>query len=495
MGMITFQLPANLSAAATRDLERACLAGGPDNMPWPSNAQVEAGYLTIHRDVGESGYLVAPCEIEAAGRLMGTSATLMEREQPYHFHLELARGKVNQLRCQTADWQAGGLTIPDSLQEQIRRAQQTFGQALHESAPASISQYAQNALTASYHAAEHLVQAYMDQVFQVRHQRQPRLDTALGCRLETMPQPEWAGELVQTFNSICIAFPWSRIETSEGNYRWQQQDAILDWAETHGLRITGGPLIDFSAVQMPDWLWLWERDLSGLAKFMSNYVATTVKRYRRRIRRWHLTSAGNSATVLSLSEDELLWLTVKLAQVVRQIDAEIELIVGLAQPWGEYMAVEERTHSPFIFADTLIRSELDLGALDLEVVMGVTPRGSYCRDLLETSRMLDLYALLGVPLEITLGYPSAGTTDAKADPELRIGAGEWRDGFSPENQADWVAAFGALALCKPYVQALHWAHLADANVHQFPHCGLVDAKGKPKPAWPRLRELREKHLR
>ena len=39
--------------------------------------------------------------------------------------------------------------------------------------------------------------------------------------------------------------------------------------------------------------------------------------------------------------------------------------------------------------------------------MGVTPRGSYCRDLLETSRILDLYALLGLPLRVTLGYPSS----------------------------------------------------------------------------------------
>ena len=120
---------------------------------------------------------------------------------------------------------------------------------------------------------------------------------------------------------------------------------------------------------------------------MCRYVEAAVRRYRGRIRRWQLTAASNSATLLSLGEDELLLLTVRMAEAARQVDPALEVIVGLAQPWGEYMAVEERNHSPFIFADTLIRSGLTLAALDVELVMGVTPRGSYCRDLLDTSRL------------------------------------------------------------------------------------------------------------
>ena len=82
--------------------------------------------------------------------------------------------------------------------------------------------------------------------------------------------------------------------------------------------------------------------------------------------------------------------------------------------------VGTRTHSPFIFTDTLIRSGLNPAAVDVEVVMGVGGRGSYCRDALDTSRLLDLYALLGVPLRVTLGYPSADGSDPDADPELAV---------------------------------------------------------------------------
>jgi hypothetical protein len=494
MGTMSFLLPEGLSLEAARELELACMAGGPDSMPWPTRVQLEPGRLTVHRDVQESGYLVAPWEVDGAGRLMQASATLIERSAPYHCQVELARGKLNRLRSQAVDWQAGGLPIPQELDEQIHSANLAFGRAVVDSSPEEISRQAQSALVLSHRAADRLVQLYLEQEFRGRREREPRPDTVLGCRLEGLPPVEAAALFAGMGNSVCLPFTWSRIESSEGVYDWRQQDALLDWAEERDLVVTGGPLVDFSSAQMPDWLWLWERDLPSLAKFVTGYVGAAVKHYQGRIQRWHLTSASNSAVILSLSEEELLWLTVKAVQGARQVDADIEVIVGVAQPWGEYMAVEDRSHSPWVFADTLIRSELNLAALDLEIVMGVTPRGSYCRDLLDTARMLYMYSLLGVPLRITLGYPSSVTGDRKADPELRTTAGYWRGAISLDTQAAWAAAFGGLALCKPYVQAVHWTHFSDAHAHQFPHCGLLDAKGSPKPALQQLRLLREKHL-
>jgi hypothetical protein len=489
MGTMTFQLPAGLPAASARELERTCVAGGPDNMPWPTVVRVEGDRLTVTRGVDESGYLVVPWDV--AGRLMGTTATLMERPGPYDLLVELARGKVNQVRCQAADWLGGGLQLDPALGRQIHDATNAFVGAV-----AGDPHRAADALTLGYRAADALVRAYVDQVFTIRHQRQARLDTPLGCRLGTGVPPEpLAGALLAACNAVCVPMAWNTVEADEGSYDWGPADALLDWAARHGVAATAGPLVDFSPAHLPAWLWLWERDVPGLASFMCKYVEAAVRRYRPRVRRWQLTAASNCASVLSLTEDELLGLTYRLVETARQVDPSLELVVGVSQPWGEYMAVEDRTHSPFIFADTLIRSGLNLAALDIELVMGMTPRGSYCRDLLEASRVLDLYALLGVPLRVTLGYPSAESPDPDADPELRVAGGRWHGGFDPATQADWAASFGALALCKPFVQGVQWAHLSDAGPHPFPHCGLADAANRPKPALAKLRELREKHLR
>jgi hypothetical protein len=495
MGTMTFQLPAS-PAPPARELERACIAGGPDNMPWPTEVQVGNGRLTVRRNADESGYLSVPWQVTDAGLLMGTTATLMERPQPYHLQVELARGKVNQVRCQAADWVAGGLALPDDLDARLRQATHVFGRAVTQPPSDGAGQQAQEALTLAYAAAHNLVRTYVQQVFEIRHQRTAALETALGAQLDgRVPEGEEADALRRACNAVRLPLPWHAVEPGEGRFAWEPHDALLDWAVRQGFAVSAGPLIDFSSARLPEWLWLWERDLSSLASFMCTYVETAVRRYRGKVRRWQLSTASNCARVLSLGEDELLWLTVRLAETARQVDPGLDLIVGIAQPWGEYMAAEERMHSPFIFADTLIRTGLNLGALDLEVVMGATPRGSYSRDLLETSRLLDLYSLLGVPLTVTLGYPSATGGDHLADPELRVDAGRWRDAPAPTTQADWAAAFTALAVAKPYVQAVHWAHWSDADAHAFPHCGLVDAAGKVKPALQPLQDLRIGHLR
>jgi hypothetical protein len=382
------------------------------------------------------------------------------------------------------------------LLQQVRDATLAFSRAVTQLPSDQATTHAQTALELGHQAAEQLVGVYVDQVFQVRHQRQPRLDTTLGCRLGmALPSVEAAANLRQFGNSIGLPLAWSDVEPAEADYRWEPHTALVDWACQQGLAVRVGPLIDFSRARLPDWLWLWERDLHSLASFMCDYVETAVKRYRGQVRSWQLTAASNYASILGLGEEELMWLTVRLVEAARQVDPGLELAIGVSQPWGEYMALEDRTYSPFVFADTLIRSGLNLAALDLEVVMGVSPRGSYCRDLLETSRMLDLYALLGVPLRVTLGYPSDTGVDPQADPELAVDGGHWHEGFNPATQADWAAAFAALVLCKPTVQGVMWVHGCDAEPHQFPACGLVDADGNVKPALGRLRELREKHLR
>jgi len=495
MGVMTFRLPASVDPGLVPDLERAYVIGGPDSMPWPTEARIEDGFLLVERRTDESGFLVLPWEIPGAGRLMGSSATLMERPAPYDLLTEMARGKVNQLRSQTEDWRAGGLQVSADLSRLIHEASLTFGRAVTQPPSDLAAQQARSALVLACETAEQLVQTYVDQVFHLRHQRQPRLDTGLGVRLgDVVPEGPAAAALRETFNTVSLNLSWHRVEAAEGQYLFDRHDAVLAWAQSVSLPVTAGPLVDFSSACFPDWLWTHERNLTNLATFMCRFVERAVRRYRNRIRRWHVSSASNCATLLGLQEEELLWLTMRLAEAARQVDPGLELVIGIAQPWGEYMAVREHMHSPFIFADTLIRNSINLAALEVELIMGVTPRGSYVRDRLETSRLLDLYSLLGVPLRVALGYPSAEGPDAAADPELRVAAGRWRDGFGPERQAHWAEAFAGLTLAKPYMQAVQWAHFSDVHPHQVPHAGLVDAGGNLKPALERLRQLREAHL-
>src|SRR5207244_10124620 len=125
------------------------------------------------------------------------------------------------------------------------------------------NEQAHQALTLAYHAADELVRAYVEQVFEIRHQRQPQLDTALGCTLgPTLPAGDMASRFLRACNSAVLPLTWKDVEPSEGRCVWDTQDALLDWAEANQLSVTAGPLIDMSAARLPDWLWLYERDLS-----------------------------------------------------------------------------------------------------------------------------------------------------------------------------------------------------------------------------------------
>src|SRR5262249_33870317 len=152
---------------------------------------------------------------------------------------------------------------------------------------------------------------------------------------------------------------------------------------------------------------------------------------------------------------------VRLIETARSLDQELELSVGVVQPWGEYMARQERAISPVDFVDKLMRAGMNPSGVGLEIVMGVAPQGSYCRDLLELSRLIDLYAQFGLPLQVELGYPSGTGHDPLADPTQCVCNGNCHGTPSVRSQSEWAATCVALVLAKPSVYSVQWAHLSD----------------------------------
>lgn len=492
MGSMAFQLPAEISAEVEAELECACLGGGQDGMPFPTHVALEPGLLFVERTVNESGFLMSPWQVDGIGRLMMNSATLMERRHPYDFLLELARGKTHQLRNQMCEWVGGGLILGDDIGKLVQDATHAFGKAA--SLTTGNGPPSGQAIEMGLRAAQRLVDTYIDQVFQVRHLRHPRLDTLWACGVTSVPdEAVLCSTYRETFNGVSVPITWSDVEPADGQWSWDELDRRVAWAAQQGT-VIGGPLVDFSGRGVPDWLWASELNLQEISERVNGFIDEVVRRYRTSIRHWRLTAASNWSGVLATNDEELIWLTVRALDAARRIDSQLQLSIGLCQPWGDYLATEEHNVTPFGFADTLLRTGARLDFLELELVMGIAPRGSFCRDTLDTSRILDLYVLLGTPLFVSLGYPSAGGTDANGDQDLRPGGGFWGSGYSPKDQGSWAATFGRLALCKPYVQGVFWSHWDDRAPHQFPHAGLIDSAGQPKPALDSLRQLRVKHI-
>jgi hypothetical protein len=104
----------------------------------------------------------------------------MERERPYHLEVELARGKVNQVRSQLAEWQSLGLMPTEPLSNKLHEAVELFSQAAtsqHE--PAAAAARAQEAIEAAMQAALLLGTSFTEQALAARLRQTARLGTHL----------------------------------------------------------------------------------------------------------------------------------------------------------------------------------------------------------------------------------------------------------------------------------------------------------------------------
>ncbi len=493
MGEMIFLLPTGIDAASRHGLLRACLAGGQESVPWPTLAVVESDRLVLTREIGESGCLHAPWRVNGSGRFMLSSCTLMERAAPYRLS-----GRADAWKIESGPQPILGMARCRSRGSHGFRQQ---FEARRSNPFALLFPLARPRLPTSLRAMpssrwRSAAAAWCKRMWNkfsncAATGRSHRL-LSWGAATRSV-RPQTRSRLLATLGKTAtLSFSWKDIERVPGIFSWEKADELAHWAEQSELHLTGGPLIDLGAAGLPDWIEPALRDVNQLARAMCRFTQAVVRRYQPLVRRWILTRASNCSSSVQITEHAMLWLNLRLAQTVRQVIPDAELVVAIARPWGDYLAVEDREHSPFVFADTLLRSEINLTALEVELIMGLPGRESYLRDLLDTSRLLDYYSLLGAPLRVTLAYPSRVPADSKN--ETVASEGSWQEGATPAGQADWGDSFASLALCKPYVQDVTWICAADTPAHPLAGCGLCDELGHQKPILRELSSL-ERHFK
>jgi hypothetical protein len=112
---------------------------------------------------------------------------------------------------------------------------------------------------------------------------------------------------------------------------------------------------------------------------------------------------------------------------------------------------------------------------------------------LELSRLIDHWSVLGLPLQVTLAYPSSAEHDGCVTTGLEVDEPSLARPVSEDSQAQWIDEYVAVLLAKPSVVAVFWNHFCDAQPHRFPHAGLLRHDGFPKPALNHLLRLRKTH--
>lgn len=482
MGVMRFTLHPAGQLDATTEIPQAFLCGF-DGRVFPSRVEIDGNTLTFRRMNSESGKFHLPYPVAGFGRPIVSTATLRESETPYCLALELARGKICQVRNQLAVWESLGMQIPEDFVVAHRLAHRLFAQATGaKSDLAECSRLADQAIAKAHEAAAKLAKSYVRQRLAVRFKRSPQLPVSFGCQLNQEDiKLDGALSLTDTFNAVGVPVEWHRIEPEEGTYHWENCDAVVDWAHDRKLLMRAGPLLDFSENGLPQWLKQWGHDFYNLQSFISDFVETAVSRYTGKIRVWELATRANVGGAFKLNEEERLSLLARTLEVARQVDGEAQFFLRIDQPWGEYQTRGEHRLSPIQFVDALLRFGTGLAGVNLEIPIGFNGRGNGPRDLLDFSRMIDQWTVLEVPLHVTLCAPTTTAVDAMASDEIDVQpAGAGGVDWTPAAQASWITEYVSLLMAKQSVVAINWSHLYDASPHVFPNGGLVDGRGRAK---------------
>ena len=227
-----------------------------DGRVFQGRAELSGNVLSCTRASSESGKLHVAWPIPGLGRPVLTTASLPESEQPYLLTLELARGRIGELRDQAFQWQFAGMVISPEYTDLMKSAFTDFSKAsASRSEPLAASQLAHEARARRVVPAKSWLgptRCNASKAARRRRRIRPRCSAARStpeCLTEPLKR-----SFFQTFSAAAVPIEWSRVEPTEGTYDWQPLDTLVDACLRRRCVVRGGPLLDLSPAGLPTWL-------------------------------------------------------------------------------------------------------------------------------------------------------------------------------------------------------------------------------------------------
>ncbi len=497
MGDLRFKVP-NAANIDPRIWETAYISG-MEGIPWFCHRQMDGDQFSIGRDIEESGKLNIVWPTRSLGNICLSTTSLRIVDNPYSLITELARGTVFRMKNQCAEWQRIGLKLPAEF---FPLSEQALNQLLHaltiRDNPKKQEQHAQAAIDSSTDASILLCDAFSMQVLDIRLQNEGRFSTLLGCRIQPQIAIESVSDALKTaFNLISVDADLNAIESASGQRNYAIADRQVEWAHQNGHRVCVGPLLNFKPGGLPRWMVLLNENFETVMNVACEHAVETVERYKGKVHLWNCAVGLNGPGEMRWSDEEVLRMSVSLIETVRRADDRTPVLLTIDQPFSEYLGSERDGISPLHFADALIRADLGLSGLALQLNLDTWPDGTLPRDPIDISRLIDRWGLLGLPLMIIITAPSQLTGDARA--EHGLGVSSWSIDIntpSSDVKSEGLKSEGLIRmlLAKPTVHAIIWNQTSDQLPHGFANAGLWDSNGKAKSILNSAAKLRQAYL-
>jgi hypothetical protein len=474
-------------------------AMGAESVPVAGDVQFKAGQLSVVRSEEHATGVSLLWDVGEVGEFVLETTRLRPRGQGYVLNVELARGRLMKLIQKLEDWNLFDYPKAEELAARVRAAQVKLAEAfglLHE--PARAALLADETLEEAVRVSIELAMFHAEVLLTRRKQLPSTARPSLGVTvLPGTPLAAMKG-LAGTFDYAIVPVQWKKMQETEKAFETGEMDETIE--QLLGLRIPVviGPVVDLREANVPDWLYVWENDYEALREMTYEFVAKVVQRYKKAASAWIVCSGLNADNAFTFNFEQCIEFTRLLVTQVRSGSGNAKTIIGVRQPFGQYMARRAGTTPPMLYAEMVSQAGIPFDAFGVELEAGVPNGGRFTRDAFEVSWALDRFASLGRPLVVTaMGAPSshgpdgADASGGRHDPGA---AGRYGKEWSPAVQAEWAKAMGTIALSKPFVESIAWSDLVDAGA-SLPRGGLLDEKGKARPVREVLVELRGLFMR
>ena len=498
MGQHVFHVPDAAGDFIAQSLWKEAYICGIEGVPFQSINTLSGNQLTFHREISNSGKLHMTCPVHGVGyRVLSTCSLRCLPKEPHLLPLEFARGSCYRARVQADIWQRSGLQLSEQFSKLLANGTDEFLQAAGQQGnPNKTAKRAIRAIELLESALTELGENYSVQSISFRKKREHQIGTLMAASV-VPPAPVGSAnteDFINAFNAVAVRLNWADIENDSGAFDFDRAEQTFGFCEANGLRVIGGPLIDFRNRLMPHWLYLFEDDFESFLKAAVHYVETTVAKFRGRVQLWNCAGGLNTPGPLSLDDEQSMRLAVGILQAVRRTDPNTPTIMSFDQPFGEYLGRDSNGISPLHFADALIRSGLGISGIGLECRFHYQQDSTHPHSAVAFGQMIDRWATLGMPMLIQLAAPAAKGPDNKAQAPIDTLEYLGSDSDPAAEQLRLIGGIVRTLLAKHIVHGIVWEGWSDAEPHVQSHSGLLDPSGQPRPLLEYLTRVRQELL-
>ncbi|MCL2623393.1 MAG: hypothetical protein FWD31_06975, partial [Planctomycetaceae bacterium] len=449
-------------------------------------------YLLVTSEMTGSGTVHFPWPNKRLGLTFLATETLCERDRPYHLVKELARGQLGRIIRRFVELVYIGFKPTDKLKRTIRLEMARFGiLATSDETSDQMNPPAQELLDRLVQLSFNLNDLFLEQSLAFRKLHSPQFPIHMGVHLDIAPEKnevrDWVphtDRLKDLFRIINATPTWRELEPEPDVYRWELFDRRIALLRENGFSAVGGPILQFDAHSIPKWVLPQIGDGTQLERFALKYVDTFLEHFSGKVDLWILTSKVNSHQLDACPVNRLIDLTKQAASVFGNHGLAQPAVVGIDQPWGDYLLHQDTPCAPFSIVEELLGIPEPMGIM-LDVNIGLSSKCSYPRDPMAFSAMIDQWSLFGKSLYFSLGIPSELGTNPDFPDEYVGLSFEW----SRKTQQEWVHRYIPILFSKRSVAGIFWNRLEDSEFSEFTNFGLLDTFGRQKPAYRKLASL------